>query len=129
MSKEMFTRAQVEALAQYEPIFGHAVRAAWCEYPGLEGLERMQAAWKETTGRDYPYRPGCSTCMMNLVRDCGTLYFAAKEALMGELKEKAKDETFREVQVGDYRPDLTQKAAEVGKTTTEPRKGRKSSKK
>ena len=101
----MFTRAQVESLAQYEPIFGHAVRAAWCEYPGLEGLERMQAAWKETTGRDYPYRPGCSTCMMNLVRDCGTLYFAAKEAYSAP------------------------KAAEVSKTTAEPRRGRRTSNK
>ena len=105
MSKEMFTRAQVEALAQYEPIFGHAVRAAWCEYPGLEGIERMRSAWKELTGKDYPYRPGCSTCMMNLVRDCGTLYFAAKEAYSAP------------------------EAAEVGKTTAGPRKGRKSSKK
>ena len=95
----------MEALAQYEPIFGHAVRAAWCEYPGLEGLERMRSAWKELTGKDYPYRPGCSTCMMNLVRDCGTLYFAAKEAYSAP------------------------ESAEVSKTTAGPRKCRKSPKK
>ena len=129
MNEQKLTAEQVLELQPYERHFTQATRAAWCSYPGQAGIAKMLDIWESLTGSKYPYQPGCSNCLLNLVRDLGTIYFAQKDSVLAELKEKAKDETFREVQVGDYRPDLTQKAAEVGKTTAEPRKGRKSPKK
>ena len=129
MNEQKLTAEQVLELQPYERHFTQATRAAWCSYPGQAGIAKMLDIWESLSGSKYPYQPGCSNCLLNLVRDLGTIYFAQKDSVLAELKEKAKDETFREVQVGDYRPDLTQKAAGVGKTTTGPRKGRKSPKK
>lgn len=103
MTKQL-TADQVQTLSAYERYFTQATRAAWCSYPGQAAIHKMLDIWAELTGSPYPYKPGCPNCLLNLVRDMGTIYFAAKEALVSELREKAKGETFREVQIGDYKP-------------------------
>lgn len=74
------TQEQLEALAPYERNFEQAVKAAWCSYPGQAGIDTMLDIWRSLTGIGYPYQPGCPNCLLNLVRDIGTIYFAQKPA-------------------------------------------------
>ena len=76
MNKEL-TKEQIERLAKYEEYFGCAVRSGYCSHPGEHAMEEMRAVWAELTGKTYPYNASCSTCMFNVVKDMGLLYFAA----------------------------------------------------
>lgn len=71
--------AQLEVLAPYEKYFGTAIRSGYAQHPGTAAVETMRGIWRELTGRDYPVNMGCTNCLMNLLRDVGTLYFAAKD--------------------------------------------------
>lgn len=78
MNENKLTAAQLEALAPYERHFTKATEAAWCPYPGQQGIDLMLRTWEELTGHRYGYKPGCPNCLLNLVRDLGTIYFAQK---------------------------------------------------
>lgn len=78
--KSNLTKEQIEALAPYEVMFRTAVNASWCSYPGQAGIDKMLSIWNSITGSPYPYKRGCGNCLLNLVRDMGNLYFAAKAA-------------------------------------------------
>lgn len=78
--KSNLTNEQIEALAPYEVMFRTAVNASWCSYPGQAGIDKMLSIWNSITGSPYPYQRGCGNCLLNLVRDMGNLYFAAKAA-------------------------------------------------
>ena len=87
--RNTLTADQVQALEGYERIFTQATKAAWCSYPGKAAIGKMLDVWQSLTGHPYPYKPGCPNCLLNLVRDMGTLYFAAKEAQAAEAAAKA----------------------------------------
>lgn len=71
------TPDQVAALAPYEEKMATAIRAGYATYPGVQALDLMRQIWAAHTGNTYPYSPSCSTCIMNLLRDIGALYFEA----------------------------------------------------
>lgn len=79
MKKEVkLNDAQLEALAPYERYFGTAIRSGYAQHPGTAAIETMRTVWAELTGQRYPMNLGCTRCLMNLLKDIGTLYFAAK---------------------------------------------------
>jgi len=96
MTKETkLTAEQMKALAPYERHFRQAIEASWCSYPGQDGIRIMLDAWASITGRRYGYKPCCSNCLLNLVRDMGTIYFEQKRVLEEEAKkapETSEDE-------------------------------------
>jgi hypothetical protein len=73
------TPEQLERLSGYERYFDQATTAAWCSYPGQAAIAVMLDTWKELTGSPYPYKAGCPNCLLNLVRDLGHVYKAAKK--------------------------------------------------
>ena len=78
MSKQVqLTQEQAQRLAQYEKYFGMVHRASYCTYPGEQALQAMRDTWEEVTGQKRQWHGGCPECIMNLVRDLGTLYYAA----------------------------------------------------
>lgn len=77
MKETKLTPDQVAALAPYERFFGPAIRSSWCSYPGQAGIDLMLDTWKAVTGSPRNYRQGCGNCILSLVKDVGTLYFAA----------------------------------------------------
>ena len=79
MKEARLTAQQMKELAPYERNFEQATKAAYCSYPGQAGIDKMLDIWQSITGSKYPYQPGCANCLLNLVRDMGTLYFAQKE--------------------------------------------------
>lgn len=79
--KDKLTQEHIAALSEYERFFKTALEARWCSYPGQAALDKMRNIWAEVTGVTYPFRSGCSACILNLVRDIGRLYFAQKDSI------------------------------------------------
>lgn len=79
MSKQevKLTSEQAQILAPYEKYFGMVHRASYCTYPGEQALQVMRDTWEEVTGQKRQWHGGCPECIMSLVRDLGTLYYAA----------------------------------------------------
>lgn len=75
--KGTLTDEQVSLLAPYEARFAQVLVSGNCPFPGQSAIERMKAVWETQTGSTLPMRPGCSVCLFNLLKDLGTLYFAA----------------------------------------------------
>ena len=93
MNEQRLTAEQVLELQPYERHFTQATRAAWCSYPGQAGIAKMLDIWESLTGSKYPYQPGCSNCLLNLVRDLGTIYFAQRDSVLeaaGKVAETAQ---------------------------------------
>ena len=71
-----FTSQQFDTLAPYRKYFELAVRERWTRNPGRAALTQMAEIW-----RDVAHLPGfrmdynCSTCIVNLLTDLGTLFF------------------------------------------------------
>jgi hypothetical protein len=92
MKNTRLTPEQMQELAPYERNFTQATKAAYCSYPGQAGIDKMLDIWQSLTGSRYPYQPGCANCLLNLVRDMGTIYFAQKDAMQ---KEEAIKDAFQ----------------------------------
>ena len=73
------SKEQLDALAPYESYMLTAVKSNWSRYPGRDALQEMHRILEEVTGRKRPLNVNCQSCVLNLLRDCGTIYFKAKE--------------------------------------------------
>ena len=114
MSKEPKLNAiQLRKLESYERFFDTAIRSGYSSYPGQEAIDRLLEVWKELTGKDYAFRPGCS--IFNLVRDMGTLYRAQRPIGWKEKKEaeKAAREAAKAAEQGNKEGDQTNEASEA----------------
>ena len=110
MNEQKLTAEQVLELQPYERHFTQATRAAWCSYPGQAGIAKMLDIWESLTGSKYPYQPGCSNCLLNLVRDLGTIYFAQKDGVLAaEMAEKADSAPVEGTKAPKTREDYLQR--------------------
>lgn len=78
--KAVLTKEHIATLAKYEKYFNQAVGARWCSHPGMAAIDEMLSIWNEVTKEGRRINHGCSTCLLHLVFDLGTLYFAQKGA-------------------------------------------------
>lgn len=81
------SKEQLDALAPYESYMMTAVKSNWSRYPGRDALQEMHRILEEVTGRTRPLNVNCQSCVLNLLRDCGTIYFKAKSAKEVKLSE------------------------------------------
>ena len=81
------SKEQLDALAPYESYMMTAVKSNWSRYPGRDALQEMHRILEEVTGRTRPLNVNCQSCVLNLLRDCGTMYFKAKSAKEVELSK------------------------------------------
>ena len=79
------SKEQLDTLAPYESYMLTAVKSNWSRYPGRDALQEMHRILEEVTGRKRPLNVNCQSCVLNLLRDCGTMYFKAKSAKEVEL--------------------------------------------
>lgn len=84
----VLNKEQLDALAPYESYMMTAVKSNWSRYPGRDALQEMHRILEEVTGRKRPLNVNCQSCVLNLLRDCGTIYFKAKESKPVELIDK-----------------------------------------
>ena len=82
------SKEQLDALAPYESFMRTAVKSNWSRYPGRDALQEMHRILEEVTGRTRTLNVNCQSCVLNLLRDCGTIYFKAKESKPVELIDK-----------------------------------------
>ena len=82
------SKEQLDALAPYESYMMTAVKSNWSRYPGRDALQEMHRILEEVTGKARPLNVNCQSCVLNLLRDCGTIYFKAKESKPVELIDK-----------------------------------------
>ena len=82
------SKEQLDALAPYESYMMTAVKSNWSRYPGRDALQEMHRILEQVTGRKRPLNVNCQSCVLNLLRDCGTIYFKAKESKPVELVDK-----------------------------------------
>lgn len=82
------SKEQLDALAPYESYMMTAVKSNWSRYPGRVALQEMHRILEEVTGRTRPLNVNCQSCVLNLLRDCGTIYFKAKESKPVELVDE-----------------------------------------
>ena len=81
------SKEQLDALAPYESYMMTAVKSNWSRYPGREALQEMHRILEEVTGRTRLLNVNCQSCVLNLLRDCGTIYFKEKSVKEVELSE------------------------------------------
>lgn len=86
-----FTNDQMEALSIYEAYFNTAIKADYSRHPGRENLRKIYDIYTGATGDRRGFDANCQHCILSLIRDCGKLYFAQKEA-MAKAKEVKVDE-------------------------------------
>lgn len=127
MKEVKLTAEQIHELAPYELNFKQATEAAWCSYPGQAGIAKMCDIWQSITGSPYPYSPGCPNCLLNLVRDLGTLYFAQKDAVLAaepktEIVEGSEGSEVAEAPVEEPKAAEQEKRAEPKKAPSKAKK-------
>ena len=113
------TPDQVAALAPYEEKMATAIRAGYATYPGVQALDLMRQIWAAHTGNTYPYSPSCSTCIMNLLRDIGALYF---EATGKDPRELAPSKTVKVAAASSPKPAEKPEAPKPSKTPAKSKK-------
>lgn len=87
--KKKFTEKQMAFLATQERDMRTAVESNWSRYPGQANIEKMRKIWEDLTGQTREIRLSCSSCILNLVRDMGILYFAQKKEQEADLAAAA----------------------------------------
>lgn len=74
-----FTEDQFYSLASYEKYFETAVNESFARYPGENTLKFILSIYNDVTFESRRVNTSCQSCVLNLLRDCGKLYFADKK--------------------------------------------------
>lgn len=85
-----FSDKTFDALAQYERYFKTATTADWCPNPGRVALDTMAAALTEKDGRRTAVNHACGSCILNVVKRAGYLYFEDKAQRAAEAAHDAQ---------------------------------------
>lgn len=73
-----FSDKTFETLAPFERYFRTACDADWCPNPGRAALDTMAAALTEKDGRRTAINHACGSCILNVVKRTGYLWFEDK---------------------------------------------------
>lgn len=106
------TDEQFQILSKYETQLRTAVKARWARFPGTAALHEIHRIQFEVTKRKTALNTSCSTCVLRLLTEVGTVYFA----------DKAEREQVNRVQVEDKEFPVQEK---VEVKTDKPKRGRK----
>lgn len=88
-----FSDKTFKALAPFECYFSSAVRTSWCQNPGRSALTVMADAVETVDKRTFARNFNCGTCILRIVKRCGSLYFADKAAREARKASKAPQPT------------------------------------
>lgn len=92
LSKEQFT-----SLAPYEPYFHTAVHSDWARHPGLHALQTIHGVYRTLCHNARPLNAGCQHCILTLLKDVGTIYFADKEEIINAKNDALLVEDYKKV--------------------------------
>lgn len=83
---------------------GTAFRAKWASNPGRAALRIIYDIYTSATGDRRRFSDNCSTCITNLLADCGKFYFQDKQEL------QMKKDTTKEVKVSQEAKKVVKRA-------------------
>ena len=107
------TDEQFNALAPFEHNYETALKANYSRYPGRAAIDTMFAIFREITGSRLNINRSCSTCVLNLVKSVGKLYFEEKER-----RQKAEEEAAAKTEP-EPKPDKAKKSTRKKQTSNE----------
>ena len=105
------TDNQYETLSAYETQLRTAVRSRWARFPGTSAMVKIHKIHNEVFKKKTVLNSSCSSCVLRLLTEVGTVYFA----------DKAEREQKR-VQVSEEQIPVLEK---VEVKTDKPKRGRK----
>lgn len=73
------TEEQFNALAPYQRHFETAVRSQWARLTGTSALDLIHETYVQVTGKNFRLNKGCSSCILQLLTDMGTIFLADLE--------------------------------------------------
>ena len=100
-----FTNEQLKALSAWEENFRTAVKAKWARNPGRAALRVIYDIFTQATGDRRRFSDNCSTCILNLLTDCGKLYFE------DILSASVEDKTTKAVKVSEKAGKVARKVS------------------
>ena len=100
-----FTTEQLKALSAWEENFRTAVKAKWARNPGRTALRTIYDIYTSATGDRRRFSDNCSTCILNLLTDCGKLYFE------DILSASVEDKTSKAVKVSEKAGKVARKVS------------------
>lgn len=71
-----YTNEQFNALAPYEDNFRTAVEGDWTRRVPLAGQQLIRSTYESATKTRIPFNAGCASCLINLLKRAGRLWFA-----------------------------------------------------
>ena len=75
------TTEQFKALQPYEEFVITMLRSEWTRHPGDSALDLMAAIYSKVSGSKVNLNKGCSSCIMNLIKDIGSIYMTDKKEM------------------------------------------------
>lgn len=93
------TDEQYRALEPYEQNMRTALHQGYARNPGSRAIDMMQGIYNAVAKVKIRPNKGCNTCILNLLKDCGRLYFADK-----------MERENRKVEVSEKKPGKRRKA-------------------
>ena len=120
-----YTDEQFAALAPFEDNFRTAIDGEWTRRIRTPDQLRIKEIYEAATKSRIPFNQGCGTCLLNLLKRAGRLYFADKaEKTQPEIP--AIPEAPAEA---PKTPQISPSRTKTGKPSAKSNKGRKSAKK
>ena len=117
-----YTDEQFAALAPFEDNFRTAIGGEWTRRIRTADQLRIKEIYEAATKSRIPFNQGCGTCLLNLLKRAGRLYFADKTEREVAPKPETPENTPKTPQISPSR-------AKKGNGTKTSNKGRKSAKK
>ena len=120
-----YTDEQFAALAPFEDNFRTAIDGEWTRRVRTPDQLRIKEIYEAATRSRIPFNQGCGTCLLNLLKRAGRLYFADKT-------EKTQPETPASQKTpaeAPKTPQISPSRAKKGNGAKTSSKGRKSAKK
>lgn len=79
-----FSEQEIMTLSTWEQHFDTALNADWSRNPGRTALQTIHSIFTKATGDRRRYNDNCQRCILNLLKDCGRIYFADKAMLLDQ---------------------------------------------
>ena len=140
-----YTDEQFAALAPFEDNFRTAIGGEWSRRIRTPDQLRIKEIYEAATKSRIPFNQGCGTCLLNLLKRAGRLFFQDKDARVANLTEPFKGaveaagrlaesvtklgETIEKANNAAKAPQISPSRAKKGNGTKTSNKGRKSAKK
>lgn len=91
-----FTDEEFAFLSQHEERFHTAVHGDWARNPGSVILRQIHQLWNKKTCSNETLRESCAHCILRLLKEVGTAYFADKEERENKKAQELHSEATKE---------------------------------